>query len=138
MTVKGLSHFLFSVRDLDASVEFYKEVFDARLLVKGRKTAYFDLNGMWLALNEEKDAVRKDDSYTHIAFSIDERDYERVHEKLVSLGVRILPGRGRSVQDKRSIYFVDPDGYKFEFHTGSLQDRLNYYRAEKPHMNFFE
>jgi metallothiol transferase len=138
MAIKGLNHFLFSVSNLDRSIPFYQEVFDAKLLVKGKKTAYFDLNGMWLALNEERDVERRDESYTHIAFSIDEGDYEIVYEKLVRFGVRILPGRDRNVEDRKSIYFTDPDGYKFEFHTGTLQDRMNYYHDEKKHMDFFD
>lgn len=75
MSIKGLNHFLFSVSDLKKSIEFYKNVFDAKLLVKGKNTAYFDLSGMWLALNLEKDIPRKEieQSYTHIAFSIEER-----------------------------------------------------------------
>jgi metallothiol transferase len=55
VTIKGLNHFLFSVSNLEHSIKFYQDIFDAKLLVKGRSTAYFDLNGMWLALNEEKD-----------------------------------------------------------------------------------
>ena len=134
-----INHLLFSVTDLESSIRFYENVFGAKLMLKGRKTAYFDLDGLWLALNEETDIPRNEikESYTHMAFTITEDEYEETLIRLNHLNVPILPGRERDERDKKSIYFEDLDGHKFEFHTGTMRDRLDYYKVEKDYMEFY-
>lgn len=137
--IKGINHFLFSVTDLDKSITFYENVFGGKLVVKGKKTAYLDVSGMWFALNEERNIPRKDirESYTHIAFSVDEQGLLEMLEKLNAIGASILSGRERDPRDMKSIYLEDLDGHKFEFHSGTLQDRLDYYKEAKVHMDFY-
>lgn len=140
MDIKGVNHITFSVSNLENSIEFYKSVFGAKILVKGEKLAYFDLNGLWIALNEEIDIPRKEiyESYTHISFSIDEKDYEQTLEKLKVLKVNIKKGRQRNKEEGKSIYFRDPDGHLFEFHTKARNDRINFYKRNRKDLEFFD
>lgn len=138
--IKSINHITFSVSNLANSMNFYKNVLGAELLVSGRTTAYFDLKGLWLALNEEKDVPRFEvhPTYTHIVFSIDEKDFDKFVDQLKQKDVKTLQGRTRDKRDKRSVYFVDPDGHRLEGHTGTLEDRLIYYHETKHHMTFYE
>lgn len=140
MQIQGINHLCFSVSNLEQSILFYERVFGAQILVKGRTLAYFDLNGLWLALNEEPDLNRNEmhHSYTHIAFTIKEEEFDMHAARLNELKVNVLHGRERDEKDKKSIYFTDPDGHKFELHTGQLKDRMEYYMEHKTHMTFFE
>ncbi|WP_432409554.1 metallothiol transferase FosB [Wukongibacter sp. M2B1] len=144
MKLKGINHITFSVSDLEKSIEFYKNVFGADLLVKGERVgdrlAYFDLNGLWLALNVEDDVSRNEiyESYTHISFSIDEEDYVTTLERLKQLDIDLKEGRPRFEEEGKSIYFRDPDGHLFEFHTKTREDRIKFYKKNRPSLTFFE
>lgn len=140
MKIEGINHICISVSDLEQSIRFYEQVFEATLNVAGRRLAYLDLNGLWIALNEEKNIPRNDihHSYTHLAFTIREEDFDPWKDKLHKLEVKLLPGRERDERDKKSIYFTDPDGHKFELHTGTRNDRMAYYREQMTHIRFFD
>ncbi|MEE6325734.1 FosB1/FosB3 family fosfomycin resistance bacillithiol transferase, partial [Staphylococcus aureus] len=124
--IKGINHITYSVSNIAKSIEFYRDILGADILVESETSAYFNLGGIWLALNEEKNIPRSEIkySYTHIAFTISDNDFEDWYNWLKENEVNILEGRDRDIRDKKSIYFTDLDGHKLELHTGSLEDRL--------------
>ncbi|PTI16976.1 metallothiol transferase FosB [Staphylococcus xylosus] len=130
--IQSINNVTYSVSDISKSIVFYKDILKAEILVESDKTAYFILGVLWLALKEEKDIPTNEIqySYTHMAFTIDESKHEEWYQWLKDNDVNILEGRNRDIRDKQSIYFTDPDGHKLELHTGTLQDRLNYYKEE--------
>lgn len=45
-------------------------------------------------------------------------------EKIKKYDLEIKPSQKRVEADSRSIYFYDYDNHLFEFHTGTLEERL--------------
>ncbi|WP_145325609.1 MULTISPECIES: metallothiol transferase FosB [Paenibacillus] len=138
MNIQGINHLCFSVSNLERAITFYEQALGARIQVKGRKLAYFELAGLWIALNQE-DVIRNytERTYTHIAFTVKEEEFEESVQHLRAAGADILPGRPRDPRDAASVYFTDPDGHLFELHTGTMKQRLDYYREDKAHMTFY-
>ena len=115
MNIQGINHLCFSVSNLERSITFYEQALGARIQVKGRKLAYFELAGLWIALNQE-DVIRNytERTYTHIAFTVKEEEFDTSVQELKAAGADILPGRARDPRDARSVYFTDPDGHIWE------------------------
>lgn len=86
------------------------------------------INDIWIAVMEGEQIER---SYNHIAFIIDEVDYEIYLEKIKKLGLEIKSGRKRVDGEGRSIYFYDYDNHLFELHTKTLESRLLCYQKEQ-------
>lgn len=76
-------------------------------------------------------------SYTHISFTIDEEDFEKKLEELKEFNVDIQIGRPRHSDEGKSIYFRDPDGHLFEFHTKTREERIDYYKENRDDLEFF-
>ena len=122
----------FIVKDLNKATRFFEEIFGAKeVYSSGDKTysiskeKFFLINDLWIAVMEGE-ALEK--SYNHIAFKIDESDYEMYLKRIEKLGLETKSARKRVIEEGKSIYFYDYDNHLFELHTGTLKTRLGCYK----------
>lgn len=132
--IYGISHITFIVKDLDKARKFLEGIFEAEEVYSSgdkkfsiSKEKFFLINDLWIAVMEGGEIEK---SYNHIAFKIDESDYEMYLNRIKNLGLEIKAGRERAIGEGNSIYFYDYDNHLFELHTGSLETRLLRYQKE--------
>ncbi|MAY63083.1 MAG: FosX/FosE/FosI family fosfomycin resistance thiol transferase [Rhizobiales bacterium] len=134
--VQGLSHMTFIVEDLDRMESFLTTVFDARKVYDSGEETFslskerFFLIGegeiaVWLATMEGESLPTR--TYNHVAFKIDDADFDAYVDRIKMLGIDIRESRSRVEGEGRSIYFHDHDNHMFELHTGTLEERLARY-----------
>ena len=135
MPVHGLSHVTLLARDLDAMERMLVGALDARKVYDSGETTFslsperFYLIGegpapVWLAVMQGEPPPR---SYQHVAFAIDEAEFDARLARIEALGLEVRPPRPRVPGEGRSIYFHSPEGHLFELHTGTLEARLARY-----------
>ncbi|EBA11224.1 FosX/FosE/FosI family fosfomycin resistance hydrolase [Roseobacter sp. CCS2] len=136
---KGLSHITFIVQDLDRMEQILVSVLNAQKIYDSGKQShslsaerFFDIGGVWVAVMQGDPLPTR--SYNHVAFEMDDAQYDDHLMRINALGLDVREGRSRIAGEGRSIYFHDYDNHLFELHTGTLQERLERYarEAQKP------
>lgn len=127
--ITGISHITLSVRSLDESFNFYREVLSFKPLMKSPKSAYFLAGDLWFCIEEDSN-VRSDalPEYTHIAFSVTADDFIAIEERIMTSSAHIFK---KNTSEGDSIYFQDPNGHKLEIHVGDWRSRLDSYRGRE-------
>ncbi|TKC18332.1 FosX/FosE/FosI family fosfomycin resistance hydrolase [Robertmurraya kyonggiensis] len=132
--IENVSHITFVVKDLNKTTQLFKDLLGANeVYYSGEKThslskeRFFIIGGQWIAVMENKDIVNK--TYHHVAFKIKEADIDTYLNKIKKLNLDMKPPRPRIKGEGYSIYFYDYDNNLFELHTGTLDERLSFYRA---------
>ena len=135
MSIQGISHITFIVRDLERMARFLCEGLGAQEVYDSSKKAFslshekfFLLGGTWIAAMEGEPPTER--TYRHLAFKVASADLPKFEERLRGLGVDVKPPRARVEGEGESLYFYDFDNHLFELHTGTLEQRLQRYRAE--------
>lgn len=132
MSVQGLSHITFIVKDIERMTRFLcqglgaKEIYDSKAKnFSLSHEKFFMLGGVWLAVMAGTPSAER--TYRHTAFKIAHGEVAGYKARLESIGVEILPPRSRIEGEGESIYFYDFDDHLFELHTGTLEQRLASY-----------
>ena len=131
-----ISHITFIVKDLEKATLFFTKIFDAKeVYASGDKTfslskeKFFLINDLWICIMEGDAMVER--TYNHIAFKINESEFDSYATRIKNIGAEIKPKRPRVAGEGRSIYFYDFDNHLFELHTGTLSERLARYSQGK-------
>lgn len=133
--ITGLSHMTFIVRDLDRMEAILTQILGARRVYDSGDDTYsvarerFYLAGegnLWIAIMEGEPLPSR--TYNHIAFKIDDAEFDCCLQRVRDFGLDVLEGRERVEGEGHSIYFHDHDNHLFELHTGTLTDRLKRYQ----------
>ena len=129
--IHGISHITFIVRDLGRAANFLEQIFGAKAVYSSDTARYVLINDLWIALNKGEPLSER--TYDHIAFTIQESDFDKFLARIKDAGAEIVEDRPRLNGEGRSIYFYDFDNHLFELHTGNLSERLARYSEEEKH-----
>src|SRR5690349_20094632 len=112
--VGALNHLTLSVRDLERSFAFCREVLGLRPLARWTNGAYLLAGeGTWVCLTlDARTRAAPLPEYSHIAFSV--ASLAGLHERLRAAGVEEWQA---NASEGDSLYFLDPDGHKLELHV---------------------
>ncbi|EOH93955.1 fosfomycin resistance protein FosX protein [Enterococcus haemoperoxidus ATCC BAA-382] len=128
-----ISHMTFIVRDLEKATLFFETIFSAKEIYSSgtamfsvAQEKFFLIDNLWIAIMQGDSLPTR--TYDHIAFKIEESEYDNYLAKINTLGLEIKAGRSRIEGEASSIYFYDFDNHLFELHTGTLEERLKRYR----------
>jgi len=132
--IEGLSHLTFVVRDIARTARLFEQVLNAREVYdsgpRGFSLApekFLLIGDLWIALMQGEGPVER--TYRHVAFKIDDADFDEYAARIAAAGVDFRPPRPRVEGEGRSLYFHDFDNHLFELHTGTLAQRLARYAS---------
>ena len=131
--IHGLSHITLIVRDLECSARMVKELMGGLEIYDSSeknfsisREKFFDVGGLWLVLMQGPSLPEK--SYNHIAFQVNQADLPGIQSTAERLGLELMTSRTRVAGEGNSVYVYDYDNHLLEFHTGTLEKRLQTYK----------
>lgn len=120
--VKGIATVTLFVENLEATKQFYLEVFSLPVVFEDNDSAVFKFGHMQVNLLKitaagelvEPAKVARREAGTRFVFTIEVEDVDAVCAELATRGVKLLNGPMNRPWGVRTASFVDPGGYIWE------------------------
>ena len=117
-----LLHTRYRILDREASLAFYTQVFDFKIMRDRRfpddgfDIIYLQVPGsdfeLELTYNYESDPYTIGNGFSHMAIGVD--DLNAVHQKCQESGYETTPLKSLPGSDSQYFFVTDPDGYRLE------------------------
>lgn len=108
---QGISHFMLGVRDLAASVRFYRDLLGLEVQFESPGFAFMRAGSVTLVLSEPLGRIGENIvGATEIVFSVD--DVVQSYELLRSRGVKFIQAPRSVTPSDWAANFLDPDGHR--------------------------
>lgn len=133
--ITGINHLTLATRDLEDSFVFYRDLLGFKPLCKWPEGAYFLAGNLWFCLSvDQHGQAEPNPCYSHIAFNIEQNDFNAMREKLKNADVSVWK---ENSSEGLSLYILDPSGHKLEIHVGHWHARLEAFKAEPKEGMYF-
>lgn len=119
--IKGLNHITLSVKNIEDTFIFYKDILKFKPIMKSKISCYFIIENTWIAFSLE-DIQDERKLYSHIAFECEKSYLDEF--RLIMKENNIIEWQ-KNITEGDSIYFLDPSGNKLELHCTKLTDRVS-------------
>ena len=117
--IKSFNHFAIEVKDLDRSIQFYREILKFEMLLRPA----FDFAGAWfdIGLGQQMHLIENKtlqitfagSRALHFAFAVDNLEVMKIY--LLEKGVEITKDIKQRPDGVLQMFVKDPDGYYLEF-----------------------
>ncbi len=115
IVIEDIDHIGLTVSNLDASIEFYKDIFDFEIVEKlpNARQAFLRVSGIMLGLFEVEGYSNQTNSKNHLSFYVDEEDFDDAVDEIRERDIPIVFGP-ENIRKGQSVVFLDPDGNQIE------------------------
>ncbi len=115
IVIEGVNHIGVTVSNLEASVEFYKDLFDFDMLEKISNSgqAFMKMGESIICLYESEGYKCSEDSKNSLSLSVDEDDFEDALDEIEERKLEIVFGP-ENIRKGQTVIFLDPDKNRIE------------------------